>query len=213
MKSARTQRRSRSVGILETLEGRRLLSGNVTAVYNPLTATVVVKGDNKSNDIIISPGNSFAYTITGRDGTKVNGLPSVDVVVPGISNFSVDTGNGEDVVELNGYVVNNAVITTGNGEDSVIVANAEVDSNLTIDTGNGGDKVAIAGIIVFGNLDIDTGNGPDSIDFGTVGGFFVDVTVGGNTKIDGGNGPDILTDIAQLHTLGTQTIVGVESIL
>jgi hypothetical protein len=202
--------------MVERLEGRRLLSGNVTVVLDPATFTLVVHGDNKSNDIVIPPFGDISYTIVGRNGTTVNGAAFADLYTgDAVPNFAIDMGNGEDVVELGEnppgrrYIVNDLVIRTGNGSDTVKV-DATVDGNLDIDTGNGDDHVELIGAWVFGNLKINTGNGDDSItlDYGDFG----ENRVGGNSSMDGGRGQDVLTGIGTLYTDGTQTIVDVETV-
>ena len=202
--------------MLETLERRRLLSGNVTAVFDAGSNTVVVRGDNKANDILIAPDLGTGYIIKGRNGTTINGAPSADVGNGAINNFNIETGNGDDVVEFGEgfggstrYVVGNLDIGTGNGGDSVKLI-LRTTGNLDINTGNGGDDVSMKGSQVQGNLSIDTGNGADSIAFGAH--LFGEVFVDGTTSIDGGHGPDVLTGLAQLHTTGTQVIDDIESI-
>lgn len=202
--------------MLETLESRRLLSGNVTAVFDAGSNTIVVRGDNKANDILIAPGISTGYLINGRNGTTINGAATADVGPGSVNNFDIETGNGDDVVEfaegLGGaarYVVGNLDIGTGNGGDSVKLILRST-GNTDINTGNGGDEVSMQGSVVEGNLNIDTGNGADSIAFASH--PFGDVTVQGSTTIDGGRGPDVLTGSAFLHTTGTQTILDVETV-
>jgi hypothetical protein len=198
---------------LESLETRRLLAGNVTAFLNAATSTLVIRGDNKSNDIIINPGaTSNGYNITGRHGTTVNGRPSAFVDTGGnIENLSIDMGNGDDVVDILAYAFDHGSIVTGNGDDTVGLDLDAFASGLDIDTGNGNDSVRLIDDQITGDLNINTGNGNDSVAFAhqvTSPG----VTVSGNTHINGGRGNDVLTDLADLQTAGTQSITGIESI-
>jgi hypothetical protein len=198
---------------LESLESRRLLAGNVTAVFDAATNTFVIKGDNQSNDILFAPGSDQAYTITGRHGTTVNGHASVDLPgAGGTKTLVVDMGNGDDVVEMAGYSFTRASIVTGNGNDSVSTNGEIFSKGLDIDTGNGNDTVKLVGtLIADGDLNIKTGNGDDSVALGRDNSDFP-VSVDGNTKIDGGRGDDVLTNLAILYTAGTRTILGFESI-
>ena len=193
----------------ESLEMRRLLSGNVAVALDTLTDTIVIKGDNKSNNIVFT-ADGDGYIVTGRDGTTVNGHASVHVLLTGVPfppNLSVDMGNGDDVVEDRGDAWRNGVIATGNGNDTIILLGDEFDNSLTMDTGNGDDALTMGGENGSpGTLNINMGNGNDSVTL--IGGVAID----GDVSFNGGNGRDVFTGLANLFALGTRTFTGFESV-
>ena len=198
---------------LEPMEQRRLLSGNVTASIDG-SGTLVVKGDNKSNDVIVIAGAGDTLVV-GKPGTTVNG-GTAGADFPGFPNISVNTGNGDDTVELDDLNGQNASVDTGNGEDQVLVqtiffpGQSSV-NNLNIDTGNGNDAVTFNfnGQSVIGNANIDLGNGSDKL---TVLG---NIAIGGDAHIHGGNGPYTLdvSGVTGLSIGGTIDITGFESVI
>src|SRR5262245_48440484 len=145
--------------LVESLEGRRLFAGNVTAVFNGDVVTIA--GDNKANNIEVK-GTFHGYIITGSDATTVNGSAAPAEVVTG-SAFPI-------------------VISMGNGDDKVALVAPEFGdttgaAGLGVDTGNGNDSLSIDHWSIFGRTGIDTGNGNDSVSFGA------DVEVSGNLAV------------------------------
>jgi hypothetical protein len=184
--------------IAEPLEGRRLLSGNVTVAFDAAGNTVNIKGDNKANEIVLSGSlGGGTYTIAGASGTRVNGQSSVTLPVVGAngSNFRISLGNGDDVVRLGSispdfvpFTANSLRVDTGNGDDSVLLADVTLrGGGLNVATGNGDDTVRLDFSDIFGGQTINTGNGDDTVSFGDE----VNV-VTGISRIDAGRGFDTL---------------------
>ena len=202
------QVRGNGHGMVEALETRRLLAGNVTAVLDG--GTLVITGDNKSNDVlVVMDANTHVVAVPG---TTVNG-GTANVDFGGLPDLAISTGNGEDTVDVVDPLDQNISINTGNGQDSVSVRTVNFDSStddLTINTGNGNDSVllqdSLANVLdIHGDLNINTGNGSDDITFVGVVGVFGDAT------IDGGHGPDTLNDDGLLFVLGTRTDLNIET--
>src|SRR5262245_20129798 len=108
--------------LLETLEERRLFSGNVTVAYNAPTDTILVVGDIKPNEIQISqPGTGKKYVIAGLNGTTVNGAAAWTVPAGpgGYSGFSVGLGAGNDSVIFDGGICEDVQISMLGGNDRV----------------------------------------------------------------------------------------------
>ena len=108
--------------MFESLESRRLLSGNVavTVAGSPgdTIGTITINGDNKSNQIVIT-NNFDGYFITGQTGTTVNGQPSVFIDTGGHArNLAVSMGNGDDSV-TDSADSNSVSIDGGNGNDTI----------------------------------------------------------------------------------------------
>jgi hypothetical protein len=177
--------------MMEQLENRRLMAGNVTAFINGAGALVVL-GDNKSNDVQVATdfGNTLVVPVPG---TTVNG-GTTTVSFAGFPDVVINTGNGEDTVDIVDPFSQSVSINTGNGQDRVTVRDdAFTDDtldNLDIDTGNGDDVVSVnltsTNTEVVLNLRISTGNGADRIALAG------DLDIGGTLFIDGGHGPDTL---------------------
>src|SRR5438876_651028 len=131
--------------LVESLEGRRMLSGNVAVAFDGTTVTVL--GDNKSNQIVIT-GKNFGYRVIGLAGTTVNGAPFADAITGGAAaNMRVSMGNGEDFIRFEksdgpGIGLLDTSIAMGNGSDSLLFKDfVGVFGNLDLTTGNGGDDV------------------------------------------------------------------------
>jgi hypothetical protein len=168
----------------ESLENRRLLSGNVTAVFDG--TTLIIKGDNKANQIEINGSGTPGYNIFTSGGTTVNGQPGTAFVpTGGEAPISIDMGNGEDEVRVS------SVFT----------------KDLSIATGNGDDFVRLSGAGVHGDLDVNTGNGEDAVEIGSLG-----APVTGTAHFDGGRGPDSLTGASGVFAAGGSSFDNIESL-
>ena len=193
--------------MVESLETRRLLAGNVTAGLDG-GGVLVIKGDNKANDFQVIAGFSDT-TVVGLNGTTINGGASANF--GGFPNLKIDTGNGDDKVDLidiYGFIGQDASITTGNGSDTVIIRPASFDSSveiLSIDTGNGDDFVDIADS-AFLDANVKLGNGNDTIKFSGDIGFF------GTVVFDGGHGSDTI-DASGATFTGVASALNFESFI
>ena len=215
------KRRVRNFALrVEQLESRRMLAGNVAASRQG--DTLVVRGDNASNEIGIFSDGSGEYTVTGGGTTTVNG--DVDAFFTGIRNISIDLRGGNDILAIaddpTGLldVPANVVvesfptdldllgpttatpldgflfIRTGAGNDEVGLA---VDTGLHVDigTGAGNDEVVVLGSDVGTHLFVRTEAGADEV---AILDSFVDTTL----LVDLGNG----FDAALLQTVDADQI-------
>src|SRR4051812_3678573 len=84
--------------MIESLETRRLLAGNVTVT--DVGGVLSIIGDNKSNQVQITSDVSVTgYQINGLAGTTVNGGASAFFDAHFVArDVSVSMGNGDDVV-------------------------------------------------------------------------------------------------------------------
>ena len=163
--------------VLESLEPRWLMAGNVTA-YLALDnwgseSVLVVEGDSQSNAIRVVEDTPGQARIEGLDGTTVNGM-AADEVFSSLETFSlaiVDLGNGHDTLtyelggEFAGLPFHATNIYTGTGTDTVTVLAKEMTGYTAIDTGPGNDNVTFdmaAGSLI-GTLHLKTGTGDDSV--------------------------------------------------
>jgi hypothetical protein len=183
--------------MLESLENRRLLAGNVTAAL--VGGTLVITGDNKANDFQVIAGFSDT-TVVGLNGTRING--NGPAVFGGFPDLRIDTGNGDDKVDLidiYGFGGQDANVATGNGQDTVIIRALAIDSSigtLNIDTGNGDDLVDISNTTL-GDANIRLGNGDDTLKLSG------DIVFVGTVVADGGHGNDTLDQSGVTSFSGT----------
>jgi hypothetical protein len=202
----------------QRLEDRTLLAVTTSLANGDLTIT----GDTAADDIaIVGTANPGELTITGRNGTVVNGTPGGSVTVPGVArHLIINLNGGDDHVSLdNTFIAGNIEITTGDGDDRVVTGEFSPVSpagHLSIRTGAGNDVVlegiAVYNTFVVGMNFIVTEDGSDFIslygtsvisDLAIFGGTGADnillngVTGANVIRIDGGSGAN---SIAALYS-------------
>ena len=109
--------------MLEGLERRRLLSGNVQlSVFGGVGGGVYLTGDSKSNAVDIVAVEGGGYNVVGVGGTTINKQASV-FIEAGPAIFNANMGGGDDVVQILGGSLSMPALTAimGNGNDSVVV--------------------------------------------------------------------------------------------
>ncbi len=175
VRRARNVRRAMSMDILE---GRQLLSGNVTATLMP-GGVLAIQGDaaNNSFTIIQNPtGTSNDLRVLGTaptilpapptlpDVTTVNSVKYTDFALSSITSIQIKMGNGNNTVGVNGVSVPNAINTEfGTGVNTLNAANDTTGQfNVWTTTAAGSDTYNVtnlnAGISAYRG-----GTGKDSI--------------------------------------------------
>jgi hypothetical protein len=194
------------MALVEQLEGRRLLAGDVAAAFDG-EFTLTITGDAQSNQMTVSTDIN-GTTVTPLQGTTVNGsaepalFPYADVVV-------IDTGNGDDHVELTAFDLQDCYVNTGNGSDTVAATGSNLFFDLYVDTGAGSDDVTVSGMTTLdGDMRIDTGTGKDRV---TIAG---DLSVkSDDIVIAGGNGVDVLDRSGFAGNLPAAGIIDIELLI
>ena len=126
MQSSRPTREPRLY--FEQLEHRRPMAVSVLLGSGTLTIT----GDEDGNEIaIVGTGNPGEITVTGRTGTRVNGIANGSVTVQGVTEaLFAQLGHGDNVVALdNLYLGGKIEIRTGDGNDRVVFGQSGVVSS------------------------------------------------------------------------------------
>src|SRR5215218_4630924 len=125
--------------LVETLESRRLLAANVGVSYDPDTNTIEVNGTKGSDQILISGNLNTGYTITGLNGTTVNGEAAFHIDPTGgqRANFDIDLGKGNDVLRFNNFAALAVDVDAGQGNDVVDLFNVTVFNGLDVELGQG----------------------------------------------------------------------------
>lgn len=184
--------------MIESLEGRRLLAGDVSVAVNGLGRPIVI-GDDESNAVIIEPDGTGGIQARGIDNTTINGgTEPVPVAVVGTLLITLGGGDDELVVESietdlsQGWSIqggegdDSALIRSGGeniyfdgglGEDWLGIYDAAVGvDGISANGGGGRDTLEIRRTTVTGNLTWNDRSGPGGI-------FIEDTTVDGTTAI------------------------------
>ncbi len=187
---------------IEKLEDRSLLAGNVLV---QLGNTASVKGDGLDNAIEISLGSTPDEVVfRGLNGTTVNGSanPFVATVAGGLGSLNVNLGSGNDLVVVTNLseatdswpvasdpqnaddlvVGGDLSITSGKGDDVVLLRHVEIAGALKVNTGSEKD-IIVAESVTAGSVSISTGSGNDQV-LGRV------LSVTGTASISTGSGAD-----------------------
>jgi len=194
---------------IDSLEPRRLLSGNVTVTADAdLNAQLI--GDKRNNAIVITLDSSGGYLVSGVNGTTVNGVPAVVINTPSAMNFNIDLGSGNDQISFDGvtsgaFATQALTIATGKGNDIVTLSGTTHAGAINLSTGDGNDAVVLSGIHGTGDLSMLTGKGNDTVSIASTS------QIDGNATLDAGKDNNELGGGASLTVTGTRTITGVQS--
>lgn len=122
--------------LVEALESRRLLAGDVAFVNVDVEGTLVVHGSSQADHVVISLNPETAEVLD----VNLNGMV-ISFAVSQITNgIRVDAGRGNDVVvidETNGPVTLAAHLSGGGGSDTLVGGSG----NDVVDGGAGGDTL------------------------------------------------------------------------
>ncbi|MBL8817229.1 MAG: hypothetical protein JNL58_14475 [Planctomyces sp.] len=196
--------------ILETLEERALLTGDVAVIQQG--DTLRIQGDHANNSLYIS-GDAETITVVGLNNTEttingsldpvqftniqrieVEGKAGNDAIVAfflnsGADDLLISGGDGHDAIDVWTNSGVSVQIDSGSGADLVSFTSASAyggGGNVSIVTADGDDELSMDLLQHQGNIDVDMGNGNDR----------VRATIreaNGDLSIDGGNGSDDVT--------------------
>jgi hypothetical protein len=192
-------------GELERLEDRLLMAVNISQVGGTLTIT----GDANDESIHVGDYGDGVRVTVDEDGDFE---PEFYEVYYGVSNITINTGNGDDQVGVSDLTIGgNLTINTGTGDDIVfidhyngVIVGLDSDGentiygNVKVNVGAGNDVVRLADSAIGGNVSIDGGIGSDRVRVGQP--EFSGVFVSGDVTIDTGAGLDIVALLATDHS-------------
>jgi hypothetical protein len=129
----------------EQFELRQLMAVTTSLAGGILTVTGDTAADNLA---IVGTTNPGELTITGRNGTVVNGVPDGSTTIPGVSShLRINLGDGNNVVAIdNAYLAGGMDIISGEGADLITLGEFQPVSpanSLFIDTGDGDNIVRL----------------------------------------------------------------------
>lgn len=181
----RTRRSARP--IMESLEGRQLLSGDLTA--SVAGGHLVLLGDAEANEVVLTAGanagevvitsGASATTINGEDGPAtltgvtrgiVGWLRAGDdsLRISGLTvrgNIRLDAGAGADAITLDGdtSVAGHLRVLGGLGDDTITLDALEVASNVALGNIAGNDTFNANQVDIGGVLQVRGGAGDDEV--------------------------------------------------
>ncbi|HEV8607484.1 MAG TPA: hypothetical protein VGQ99_19270 [Tepidisphaeraceae bacterium] len=170
--------------MMERLEGRMLLAGNVTAVV--AGGSITITGDRRGNDLLIDTKGLGAgqLRLTGEN-TSINGefgpvefsgvtqdirvflgdgknrLQVSHIDWPhGLEAFS---GDGADVVQVDVSDLGSLLVRSGGGNDSINLVDSSVRGDTNLGSGEGNDLVTLVGCDFARKVVVQTGRGNDTV--------------------------------------------------
>jgi ice-binding like protein len=184
--------------MMQGLEGRVMLSGNVTA--SVVSGSLVLKGDAAANDIVMTRSGLTATQIrisSGSSATTINGAAG-PLVLSGVRGLKVQLMGGNDSLKLD---------------------DAGFDRPVSIDAGSGNDMVYIeangsksgAASIFKAAVSVVMGTGVDGLQVGVKGEKGNHATFRSTAKFNGGLKRDVLT-YSDVRNLASGSVAAFESI-
>lgn len=150
--------------LVESLEPRTLLSGNVTAAV--IDGNLIIRGDNLGNGLTIEavPSQTGQYTLTPDATTTINNQ-SAPVILTGVTkDLRINLREGANALTITGVAVPGSLgIDTGNGNDTVTVQSSTIAADLTVRTRNGDDNLDLRNLTVTGKTNIWAGQGANFV--------------------------------------------------
>src|SRR3954447_10506423 len=150
----------------EPLEGRLVLSGNVTT---SLVAGNLALTDNGAVSFKISQPAANRITLTPDAGTTINGQAGPATIMGVTGNLAANLGTGNDTLTFDlshtGIDVRNLSVTGSTGDKTVQTTTAGSDNFLNVHGnykqifGNGNESTRLNQFHVDGNMTIDHANG------------------------------------------------------
>jgi hypothetical protein len=130
-----------------------LQANNVVAAREGNLVTIF--GDNASNQIAVSQNSLGDLFVIGRNGTTVNGMPSVRFRNMDLNAMEVRMEGGDDIVTFtNVAIANDLYVNLGEGSDRLTTGASPtvVGANVSIEGGMGNEVLRLTGWTVGGDL-------------------------------------------------------------
>ncbi len=190
---------SRRLGF-ESLEGRAMLAGNVSTVFdNSVGGFLELTGDGSANHVAIRQVSANTFVVTGI-GTKinVNGQNFNSFTFHNVTDVSIDLMGGNDTLAMANMTINGTLtIDMGSGNDVLSMVNVrentlQSDGLASITLGSGNDVAALVNVSSSADISIDAGDGRDAVALNHV----VAGTVGSDNTLSVEMGPGDFDSLA-----------------
>lgn len=147
--------------IIEPLEGRMLLAGDVSVVF--ARGILNLRGDASANLLIIE-ADGAGVRVSGQDGTTLNGAAGPLVFPDPAPRVRVRLGHGDDRLILSGAAFAGDVFAdAGRGADVLSVQSTTVQGNLRLAGGTGAKTIELRSSAVAGRTHIRTASQNDTV--------------------------------------------------
>jgi len=170
---------------------------------------VTVNGDDGATDSLTvddsADSGSDTYEVTATEITR----GSVTIDYGTTENVTLDTGKGDDTVNVTATAAGTLTVDSGDGKDTVNVIATAAGTTLTVDTGKGDDTVALgSGSLltdVAGTVSVNAGSGNDQLNL-----FDQDFATATTYKVDSGqitrtDGPVMVAYTGQMEQVSLKT--------
>jgi len=151
---------------LQALESRNLLAGNI--IGNLVGTTLAIGGDAADNQLHVTEVAPNQIQVTGLTGTTINGMPSILFGGPLIENVVIRTASGDDTVVVENLSLSdtpngNLIFYTSDGDDVIRMKNLTTTQSIRVHSGRQNDIVHGVSISTQGTLLVDTDLGDDKV--------------------------------------------------
>jgi hypothetical protein len=156
--------------LLESLETRQMLAGNVTALLSG--GNLLITGDSSANDIQIDAVAGFPGRIritpqaNVAGDTTLNGQ-SLALTYPSFGDIRINLGGGSDDLEFLGVpavvtdtLPGNLVIDGGLGNNNITVSDYNIGGSLVVRSATGTDTVTIDGVVAGVDINVSSDASP-----------------------------------------------------
>ncbi|WP_078814814.1 hypothetical protein [Prosthecobacter debontii] len=188
-----------SPSVIESLEPRLAPAGLVSLSLSA-SGALTISGDAHHNDFQITQSGdqwtiSRIHDVPG-DNTefRLNGGPQLEsITFDKPVSVKATLGDGNDEMLLNGVdILKTLSVNTGNGDDKLDLTSSTIFSTVTVATGDGDDDVLFDGVDILKTLSVNTGNGDDKLDL-------TSTQIFSTVKVTMGNGDDYFTAGGDLY--------------
>ncbi|MCB9949471.1 MAG: VWA domain-containing protein [Planctomycetaceae bacterium] len=162
---------SAMIAAVERFEDRTLLSGNVEAFFNGTQLTLI--GDAAANELDVHIGVNGAFTVTGANGTTVNGQMQFGASSSMLGSIVANLREGDDVLNIVGQGANTTRLgglgwfQMGEGNDTFRVSDLSMWYGITA-LGHDGNDVLQVSNVGLGTSFFDGGGGNDAVELAQV---------------------------------------------
>jgi hypothetical protein len=117
---------------------------------------VTITGDGGNNDVTVTQNANGTVTVTGNNGTTVNGQGSFTTPAPVTGKVKVDTKGGDDKVVVDGVKVEDIEVKDELGKNDITIKNCKTKDKLKVKNEDGNIKIENSS---WGRRDIRAGQG------------------------------------------------------
>ena len=151
--------------LIESLEQRTMLAGNVSAIITA-AGDLVINGDGQDNDFMVEIGESGDVQITGENGTAIDDSGTEDAVFGG--DITINLKGGDDQVRVtqegSGTTIDNIRIDGRGGNDLIeLEAMTGITGDVRLNGQSGGDALLVYAVDAAEDIILTGGSAGDTM--------------------------------------------------